>query len=86
MPHGLGSKDLGGANPGPQASQKAASARLVRPQAHCQKETVIPLLLIERNFAEQLEVNRHSSMFTRVNADVSIQWLYSFLTVDKKKP
>ena len=45
----------------------------------------MPLFLIERNFAQQLEENRDRSAITRVNADVGIQWLFSFLSVDKKK-
>ena len=46
----------------------------------------MPLFLIERNFAEQLEVERDDVVqVTRVNADVGIQWLFSFLSADKKK-
>ena len=46
----------------------------------------MPLFLIERNFAEQLEVSRDDVLqVTQVNADVGIQWLFSFLSADKKK-
>jgi hypothetical protein len=46
----------------------------------------MPLFLIERNFAEQLEVNRDDVLqVTQVNTDVGIQWLFSFLSADKKK-
>jgi hypothetical protein len=46
----------------------------------------MPLFLIERNFAEQLEVNRDVvTEVTQVNTDVGIQWLFSFLSADKKK-
>jgi Protein of unknown function (DUF4242) len=46
----------------------------------------MPLFLIERNFAEQLEVKRDDIVqVTQVNADVGIQWLFSFLSADKKK-
>ena len=46
----------------------------------------MPLFLIERNFAEQLEVERDDVVqVTQVNADVGIQWLFSFLSADKKK-
>jgi Protein of unknown function (DUF4242) len=46
----------------------------------------MPLFLIERNFAEQLEVSRDDVVqVTQVNADVGIQWLFSFLSADKKK-
>jgi len=44
------------------------------------------LYLIERNFAEQLNVTRDiATAVTQVNADVGIQWLYSFLSADKRK-
>jgi Protein of unknown function (DUF4242) len=46
----------------------------------------MPLYLIERNFAEQLNVNRDAATaVTQVNADAGIQWLFSFLSADKKK-
>jgi hypothetical protein len=46
----------------------------------------MPLFLIERNVAEQLEVDRElASGLARVNADVGVQWLFSFLSADKKK-
>ena len=46
----------------------------------------MPLFLIERNFAEQIEVNRDDVLqINQVNADVGIQWLFSFLSADKKK-
>ena len=44
------------------------------------------LYLIERNFADQLNVNRDAATaVTQVNADAGIQWLFSFLSADKKK-
>ena len=46
----------------------------------------MPLYLIERNFAEQLNVNREvATAVCKVNSDVGIEWLYSFLSADKKK-
>ncbi len=46
----------------------------------------MPLYLIERNFAEQLSPDRDGVVaVTQVNADVGIQWLFSFLSADKKK-
>jgi hypothetical protein len=42
--------------------------------------------MIERNFAEQLEVTRDGALeVTQINADVGVQWLFSFLSADKKK-
>jgi hypothetical protein len=50
------------------------------------KEQCMPLFLIERNFAEQLEVTRDDvRQVTQINADVGVQWLFSFLSADKKK-
>lgn len=46
----------------------------------------MPRFIIERNFAEQIEVNRDVvTAVTQVNADVGVQWLFSFLSADKKK-
>jgi hypothetical protein len=46
----------------------------------------MPLFLIERNFAEQLEMHRDLALeISRVNDEVGIHWLFSFLSADKKK-
>jgi len=46
----------------------------------------MPLYLIERNFAEQLNLTPDvASAVKEVNADAGIQWLFSFLSADKKK-
>ena len=46
----------------------------------------MPRFIIERNFAEQLKPTRDGvTALTQVNADVGIQWLFSFLSADKKK-
>jgi hypothetical protein len=46
----------------------------------------MPLYLIERNFAEQVNATPEiAAAITQVNADIGIQWLFSFLSVDKKK-
>lgn len=45
----------------------------------------MPLFIIERNFAEALELNKDDPDIKRVNDDVGISWLYSFLSADKKK-
>lgn len=46
----------------------------------------MPVFLIERNFAEQLEgVEEVAPAINQVNADVGVQWLISFLSADKKK-
>jgi Protein of unknown function (DUF4242) len=44
------------------------------------------LLMIERNFAEQLQVTQEAAVaLSRINTDVGVQWLFSFLSADKKK-
>jgi len=46
----------------------------------------MPLYLIERNFAEQVSANPEiAAAITEVNANVGIQWIFSFLSADKKK-
>ena len=46
----------------------------------------MPLFLIERNFAEQLELDRDGALgIVNVNDDVGVKWLFSFLSADKKK-
>ena len=44
------------------------------------------VFVIERNFAEQLEsVEDVAPAINRINDDVGVQWLLSFLSADKKK-
>jgi hypothetical protein len=46
----------------------------------------MPLFIIERNFAEQLEITRESAEgVVLINEDVGVNWLFSFLSADKKK-
>lgn len=46
----------------------------------------MPVFLIERNFAEKLEVTPEgAAAMNRVNEDVGVKWLISFLSADKKK-
>jgi hypothetical protein len=50
------------------------------------KETIMPLFLIERNFAEQLELTRKDAeSVILINEEVGVNWLFSFLSADKKK-
>jgi Protein of unknown function (DUF4242) len=49
-------------------------------------EQDMPLFIIERNFAEQLEITRDAASEVQlINEDVGVQWLFSFLSADKKK-
>jgi hypothetical protein len=44
------------------------------------------LFMIERNFADQLELTKEAAAAVKlVNDDVGVNWLYSFLSADKKK-
>lgn len=46
----------------------------------------MPLFLIERQFAEQVEVEVEGVReIEKVNDEVGVNWLFSFLTADKKK-
>ena len=46
----------------------------------------MPLFVIERNFAEQLEVTRDDvTQVALVNTEVGVNWAFSFLSMDKKK-
>lgn len=46
----------------------------------------MPMFLIERTFADQLEISAESAReIMAINADVGAHWLFSFLSADKKK-
>ena len=46
----------------------------------------MPLFVIERNFAEQLEVTKESrDEVNAINSDAGVSWIFSFLSADKKK-
>jgi HEAT repeat protein len=50
------------------------------------KEILMPVFLIERNFAEQLEVNPEiAAALNELNDAAGVEWLISFLSADKKK-
>ena len=46
----------------------------------------MPRFLIERNFAERLEVTKEvADAVTRINDEEGVKWLFSFLSPDKRK-
>jgi|ERR671922_1126715 hypothetical protein len=46
----------------------------------------VPLFLVERNFAEDLELGADDVLgIEAVNDDVGVRWVYSFLSADKRK-
>jgi hypothetical protein len=46
----------------------------------------VPLFVIERIFAEQLELTDHDIReIEEVNADEGVRWLFSFLSADRRR-
>jgi Nickel responsive protein SCO4226-like len=46
----------------------------------------VPLYLIERKYAEQLELSSEGvRMLEEINADEGVKWLHSFLTADRRQ-
>ena len=50
------------------------------------EEAVVPLFLIERNFAEIVQADPETmASIKEVNDEIGVQWLFSFLSADKRK-
>jgi hypothetical protein len=50
------------------------------------RDVVMPVFMIERRYADQLEVTADSAEeINRVNDEEGVRWLYSFLSADKRK-
>jgi len=46
----------------------------------------MPLFIIERNFAEQLNLTPDDiGAVSKVNGELGVNWLFSFLSADKRK-
>jgi hypothetical protein len=46
----------------------------------------MPRYVIERNFAEQLEINKDGTdQINQINDQEGVQWIFSFLSADKRK-
>ena len=46
----------------------------------------MPIFMVERNYAEELEPSIDvADGITRINAEEGVRWLYSFLSADKRK-
>jgi hypothetical protein len=46
----------------------------------------MPLYMIERTFAERLEVTKEGTDKVKaINAEEGVEWLYSFLSLDRKR-
>jgi hypothetical protein len=50
------------------------------------KEAAVPIFMVERNYAEELEPSLEAADgINRINAEEGVRWLYSFLSADKRK-
>lgn len=46
----------------------------------------MPLFLIERQFADELQLDANGAAAIKaINGDVGVNWLFSFLSADRKK-
>jgi hypothetical protein len=46
----------------------------------------MPRYIVERNFAEKLELTKDAvDNVQRINEDVGVKWIFSFLSADKRK-
>lgn len=46
----------------------------------------MPLFVIERSYAEQLQIDQHGIDVTEAyNSDADLKWLFSFLTADRRR-
>lgn len=46
----------------------------------------MPIFMVERTFAEELEPNLElADGINRINDDAGIRWMYSFLSADRRK-
>jgi Nickel responsive protein SCO4226-like len=65
------------------------TATMVRPPGPAAEPTkgrTMPMYVIERNYAEQLDPDALDQAGIKlVNDDVGIRWIYSFLSADQKK-
>jgi hypothetical protein len=50
------------------------------------EERTVPVFMVERRYAEELEVNAGAADgINRINDEEGVRWLYSFLSADKRK-
>lgn len=46
----------------------------------------MPRYIIERNFAEQLDISDDDKIHIKeINDDIGVEWIFSFLSADKRK-
>jgi hypothetical protein len=66
---------------------RPAAATQNRARDGCgRRENAMPLFLIERQFADALQLDAAGAAAIKaVNEDVGVNWLFSFLSADRKK-
>src|SRR5215510_12691460 len=58
----------------------------VQHKQQARRSNAMPLFVIERNFAEQLQLSPEAVRLVKeINDDTGAHWLFSFLSADKKK-
>jgi hypothetical protein len=51
-----------------------------------EQESAVPIFMVERNFAEELEPSLEvADGINRINDQEGVRWMYSFLSADKRK-
>ncbi|MGZ4529928.1 MAG: DUF4242 domain-containing protein [Mycobacterium sp.] len=51
-----------------------------------EQESAVPIFMVERNFAEELEPGLEvADGINRINDQEGVRWMYSFLSADKRK-
>ena len=51
-----------------------------------EQESAVPIFMVERNFAEELEPSFEAADgINRINDEEGVRWMYSFLSADKRK-
>jgi len=45
----------------------------------------MPMFMIERKFAEEITLDPSNDVILKINEEVGVKWLYSFLSLDKKR-
>ena len=61
--------------------------RATLPDGRCGRyDPVVPLYVIERTFADQLELTGDDvKLIEEINADEGVHWLFSFLSADRRR-
>jgi hypothetical protein len=73
-------------DPRPRCILGAGTGQASTSQPSIHQEAVMPLYIIERNFAEQLELDADGVVaIKKINGEIGVNWVFSFLSADKRK-